>query len=175
MSGPPSTTRRGPRLLAAVVGVVLLLVAAMTGLDLSGVGQPDPSAGPGAPASTSGSSSQAPTSPSAADRRDQEQVGTDVYPETGLAWVALDQLPPEAAEVVALIEDGGPFRHEQDGGTFNNLEGLLPERPRGWYREYTVPTPGEDDRGARRIVTGDDDRIVFWTGDHYDSFERILP
>lgn len=172
MSQGPAPARRAPRALAAVVGVVVLLVAAVTGLDLSGVGQPGPSAGPGAPASSPSSGGS--TSPSSAvDRRDQEQVGTDVDPETGLAWVALGELPPEAAEVVALIEDGGPFEHEQDGSTFNNFEGLLPERPRGWYREYTVPTPGEDDRGARRIVTGDDDRLLLWTGDHYGSFERI--
>ncbi|SDE53754.1 ribonuclease domain-containing protein [Auraticoccus monumenti] len=173
MSQSPPTTRRGPRVLAAVVGVVLLLVAAMTGLDLSGAGQPDPS-GPGAPTTSAAPPAGPSTAPPGADQRDQEQVGTDLDPETGLPWVPLDQLPPEAAEVVGLIEAGGPFRHEQDGRTFNNFEGLLPEQPRGWYREYTVPTPGEDDRGARRIVTGDQDRILFWTADHYESFERIL-
>ncbi|RCK68674.1 ribonuclease [Desertihabitans brevis] len=105
--------------------------------------------------------------------RDQEQVGTDVDPQTGLPWVRLEQLPPEAAETVELIEDGGPFPYRQDGAVFNNFEGLLPEEPRGHYREYTVPTPGEDDRGARRIVTGEDDTVFFWTADHYGSFERI--
>jgi ribonuclease T1 len=52
---------------------------------------------------------------------------------------------------------------------------LLPERPSGFYKEFTVPTPGEDDRGARRIVTGDDDRILYYTDDHYQSFRRIRP
>lgn len=94
-------------------------------------------------------------------------------PESGLAVVELDQLPPEAARTVELIKAGGPFPYAKDGTTFGNREGLLPDQPRGYYREYTVPTPGEGDRGARRIVTGDRDRIFYYTGDHYTSFSRI--
>ncbi|GAB3762048.1 guanyl-specific ribonuclease [Microlunatus parietis] len=94
-------------------------------------------------------------------------------PESGLVVVELDQLPPEAARTLELIKAGGPFPYRKDGSTFGNREGLLPDRPRGYYREYTVPTPGEDDRGARRIVTGDRDRIFYYTGDHYTSFSRI--
>jgi ribonuclease T1 len=95
-----------------------------------------------------------------------------VDPETGLAVVPLEDLPPEAEETVELIEDGGPFPYDRDGVTFENREGILPDRERGYYEEYTVPTPGEDDRGARRIVTGDDDEY-FWTPDHYESFVVI--
>ena len=87
---------------------------------------------------------------------------------------ALSELPPEAAEVWALIQDGGPFPYEQDGTTFGNREGLLPDRERGWYREYTVPTPGEDDRGARRLVTGGE-RELYYTDDHYGSFVAVDP
>ncbi len=90
----------------------------------------------------------------------------------GLPVVALADLPPEAAETVDLIDDGGPYPHEQDDGTFFNREGLLPEEPEGFYREYTVETPGSDDRGARRIVAGDDGTL-WWTDDHYASFARI--
>ena len=61
-------------------------------------------------------------------------------------------LPPEAIETLALIQRGGPFPYRKDGTTFQNRERLLPARPRGYYREYTVPTPGSRDRGARRIV-----------------------
>lgn len=86
--------------------------------------------------------------------------------------VALDALPPEARETVRLIRAGGPFRYERDGITFGNYEGLLPKRPRGYYREYTVPTPGSSDRGARRIVAGEDG-IMYYSGDHYRSFRRI--
>lgn len=90
---------------------------------------------------------------------------------TGLPVVPLEQLPPEVAETLELIDDGGPFPYDRDGVTFQNREGILPDERSGYYREYTVPTPGEDDRGARRIVTGGDD--YFWTPDHYESFVVI--
>lgn len=99
--------------------------------------------------------------------------GAATDPVSGLPFVDLDQLPAEAAETVELIENGGPFPYDKDGSTFGNREGILPDQGNGYYKEYTVPTPGEDDRGARRIVTGDNDREMFYTGDHYDSFERI--
>ncbi len=83
------------------------------------------------------------------------------------------QLPKEAIETIALIRQGGPFRHERDGVTFGNREKLLPARERGWYREYTVRTPGERTRGARRIVAGRDGTL-YYTDDHYRSFKRIL-
>lgn len=94
--------------------------------------------------------------------------------------VALADLPPEAAQTLALIKQGGPFPYRRDGIVFQNRERLLPERRRGYYREYTVPTPGLGHRGARRIVAGagreDDVRRsgeYWYTGDHYRSFRRI--
>lgn len=85
-----------------------------------------------------------------------------------------DGLPPEAVETLRLIERGGPFPHRQDGTVFHNRERLLPDRPPGYYREYTVHTPGARDRGARRIVTGGDPPMVFYyTEDHYRSFRAI--
>lgn len=103
-------------------------------------------------------------------------TGTDptdgVDPDSGLPWVAVDQLPPEAAETLDLIDAGGPFPHDEDDGVFANREGLLPDRGLGYYREYTVDTPGSQDRGARRIVTGSAGEY-YWTEDHYQSFERI--
>ena len=96
----------------------------------------------------------------------------EVDPDSGLRWVALNDLPPEAAETLARIESGGPFPYDQDDGTFFNREGILPDRPEGYYREYTVETPGSDDRGARRIVAGEPGEY-YWTADHYASFERI--
>lgn len=89
-----------------------------------------------------------------------------------LPVVTLADLPPEAAETVARIDAGGPFPYRQDDAVFENREGLLPKRPAGHYREYTVPTPGSPDRGARRIVTGQDGEM-YWTSDHYDSFAWI--
>ncbi len=97
--------------------------------------------------------------------------GTD--PESGLPLVALASLPREAQQTVRLVDRGGPFPYDRDGVTFGNRERLLPTEPSGYYREYTVPTPGEDDRGARRIVAGDDGRKLYWTDDHYASFSRV--
>ena len=91
---------------------------------------------------------------------------------SGLPTVRLADLPPEAAATVTLIAAGGPFPYRQDGAVFENREGILPDRPSGSYHEYTVPTPGSSDRGARRIVTGADGEM-YWTADHYDSFSWI--
>lgn len=85
-------------------------------------------------------------------------------------------LPAEAIETLALIQRGGPFPYRKDGTTFQNRERLLPAKPRGYYREYTVPTPGSRDRGARRIVAGGNPPEVFYyTADHYRSFRQIEP
>jgi ribonuclease T1 len=88
--------------------------------------------------------------------------------------VALADLPPQAAQTVTLIEAGGPFPYSQDGVVFHNYERLLPAEPTGYYHEYTVPTPGAGDRGARRIIRGSSGEL-YWTSDHYRSFERITP
>jgi ribonuclease T1 len=90
--------------------------------------------------------------------------------------VAVSQLPPEARSTLALIRSGGPFPYSKDGTAFGNREGLLPKRPRGYYTEYTVRTPGAKNRGARRIVAGGDPRAsgeYWYTADHYQSFRRI--
>jgi ribonuclease T1 len=85
-----------------------------------------------------------------------------------------DGLPVEVRDTLALIARGGPFPHQRDGVTFGNFEKRLPERRRGYYREYTVPTPGVGHRGARRIVTGGDPPTeLFYTDDHYETFRRI--
>ncbi len=83
-------------------------------------------------------------------------------------------LPPEAHAVLDRIARGGPFDYRQDGGVFQNRERQLPLQPRGYYREYTVVTPGSPDRGARRIVTGGNPPREYWyTDDHYRSFQRF--
>ena len=104
---------------------------------------------------------------------DPEPAGTGSDATSGLPVVRLSDLPPEAERTVELIDAGGPFPEpEHDGGTFGNREELLTDRPMCYYREYTVPTPGLDHRGARRIVAGGDDEL-YWTADHYSSFARI--
>lgn len=93
--------------------------------------------------------------------------------------VALSALPAQAQDVHRRIHTGGPFRYAKDGVVFGNRERILPRRPRGFYREYTVPTPGESDRGARRIVCGGKEvrqpETCFYTADHYQSFQLIDP
>jgi ribonuclease T1 len=86
--------------------------------------------------------------------------------------IRLENLPPEARQTLILIKQGGPFPYSRDGLTFGNREGLLPQQPRNYYREYTVPTPGLKHRGARRIVAGRAGDY-WYTADHYRSFKRI--
>ncbi len=105
------------------------------------------------------------------DSRNERQATEALEP------VALATLPVEARDTLALIKRGGPFPYpRKDGSTFGNFEKRLPAKPRGHYREYTVPTPGSRDRGARRIVAGSPPETsgeYYYTDDHYRSFRRI--
>jgi ribonuclease T1 len=90
--------------------------------------------------------------------------------------ITVRALPPEARDVLELIKAGGPFPYERDGIVFGNRERLLPAQPRGYYHEYTVPTPGANNRGARRIICGGPRKspeVCYYTADHYRSFARI--
>ncbi|MBL8332771.1 MAG: ribonuclease [Rubrivivax sp.] len=95
-----------------------------------------------------------------------------------MASVQLASLPVEAQHTARLIRSGGPFPYAKDGTVFGNRERLLPRKPRGHYREYTVKTPGSRDRGARRIVCGGEPpsapEVCYYTADHYASFVRIV-
>lgn len=90
----------------------------------------------------------------------------------GLPVRPLSSLPVEVTQTLDLIERGGPFPHPQDGMTFGNRERLLPQRDEGHYKEYTVPTPGSPDRGARRLVTGSPSEL-YYTDDHYETFVAV--
>jgi ribonuclease T1 len=137
--------------------LLTLLVALVAGLLLAACG----SAGggtttqPGGPA-VDGAASLAPAQPT-----------------TDLPTMTVSQLPPEGVETLRLIDSDGPFPYSKDGVTFQNREGILPKKTSGFYQEYTVETPGSDDRGARRIVTGKDGSR-FYTDDHYDSFREVV-
>lgn len=87
--------------------------------------------------------------------------------------MAVADLPPEGRATLLLIKRGGPFPYSRDGIVFGNREGLLPTQSRGYYREYTVPTPGLSHRGPRRIVSGGRGGEYWYTADHYRSFKRI--
>jgi ribonuclease T1 len=99
-------------------------------------------------------------------------------PGSSMASVALTGLPQQAQEVMVRIREGGSFQYERDGTVFGNRERLLPSQTRGFYREYTVPTPGLNHRGARRIVCGGQQPrqpdACFYTADHYSSFRLIV-
>ena len=144
MAGAPAVGRGSRQWLLLLAGAVMLL-----GWLYTGGAQDDP------------------------DRRGQATSVTETDPASGLPVVLLADLPPEAARTLELIDTGGPFPEpDHDGGVFENREELLPDQSRGYYREYTVPTPGSDDRGARRIVAGEGGEL-YWTADHYSSFSRI--
>lgn len=133
-----------PRLLA---GLLIVLLGACSA--------PDTATGPSHPA---GRPSASATAPSWA---------------AGMTTVRASELPAEARHTLDLIDRGGPFPYARDGVVFGNVEGRLPRHPRGYYHEYTVPTPGASGRGARRIVTGQGGE-TYYTDDHYDSFRAVL-
>ena len=106
-------------------------------------------------------------------------LASGVWARTGdVGTVALAELPPEARKTEQLIRSGGPFPYAKDGIVFGNRERPLPRHARGYYREYTVPTPGAKNRGARRIVCGGAQPVApeacYYTADHYASFRRIV-
>lgn len=114
-----------------------------------------------------------------AGRLPTEVPGTDVETsatsaEARTGGLAGEDLPREATATLRAIEDGGPFPYYRDGVVFQNREHRLPERPRGYYHEYTVETPGSPDRGARRIIAGGSPpEAYYYTDDHYRSFRRL--
>ena len=93
-------------------------------------------------------------------------------PSPAASEIPVAELPPEARRTLALIKKGGPYPYAKDGAVFGNREGHLPKQKRGYYREYTVKTPGERTRGARRIVAGRAGEY-WYTDDHYATFRRI--
>jgi ribonuclease T1 len=107
----------------------------------------------------------------------QAKGSPDGLADSRSATVRLAQLPRQGQETYELIRQGGPFPYDKDGTVFGNRERLLPAEKRGYYREYTVKTPGSRDRGARRIVCGGPSRAphaCFYTADHYASFRKIV-
>ncbi|MDQ0953989.1 ribonuclease T1 [Streptomyces phaeochromogenes] len=135
-------------------GLFLCLVGCLAAVLLTGCSSADTSTGTGA--GTGSATSTA--APSWAE---------------GMGTVEEARLPAEALRTLALIDAGGPFPYAKDGSVFGNFERELPRQERGHYREYTVRTPGERDRGARRIVTGRGGE-VYYTDDHYNSFRAVL-
>jgi ribonuclease T1 len=125
-----------------------------------------------------GSESAPTTTPTTAEAPSTETEAPPEPSQTETAPGEAGDISPQEAEeigrVLALVEAGGPFPHDQDGSTFQNREGLLPQQPQGHYKEYTCETPGSEDRGARRLVIGAGGE-TYYTADHYRSFTQIDP
>ena len=156
----PADQRRTTRLALVLLAAVLVLGAWWWAGQDSG-GQLDHQATRG---STSSSRPAAPA-PSARPGEAGEA--------SGLPAIQVGELPAPARQTLELIAAGGPYPYSRDGVVFQNRERLLPRKASGYYHEYTVPTPGEDDRGAWRIITGKAGER-YWTPDHYASFHVIV-
>lgn len=126
---------------------------------VSEVATPPPETSPPVPSSASSPTGTEPT-----------ELATD--PVSGLPFIAESVLPEKAKEILEVIYAGGPYEFSQDDTVFGNYEGLLPQQPHGYYREYTVQMPWDSTRGAHRFVTGADGEI-YWTDDHYESFNVV--
>lgn len=157
------------RLLAAVVLIALLGLALVVSNGL----RPQTVAPAPAPSGTAAPSGTPVPAAPASSRAPSTAGKVEGVPNTsGLAAIRESKLPAEGRRTLTLIRQGGPFPYERDGVAFGNFERILPRKSGGYYREYTVPTPGESDRGARRIVAGKAGE-KYYTPDHYESFKFI--
>jgi ribonuclease T1 len=148
-------TRQLPALLAVLLGLVVLAFV-LAGIPQTGTAPPaDGRAAPSRSAAASPAMASGVANPSR------------------LPEIKASSLPPEARQTLALIARGGPYPYSRDNVTFGNFERILPRKTSGYYREFTVRTPGESDRGARRIVAGAAGE-KYYTADHYESFKFIV-
>ncbi len=157
MSGVPAPMSRSTRQVVQLVGVAFVALAIFTAylvLDNGG-----------------GADSGAPLPGVKVTQSTQATGSAD--PVSGLTWIDEAKLPAQAKETLELIRAGGPYPYPRnDDQTFGNREGLLPKKSTGYYKEYTVVTPGSQDRGERRIIKGAGGEL-YYTADHYQSFRRI--
>jgi ribonuclease T1 len=103
-------------------------------------------------------------------------LAKQAVPQDSSAAISVAELPAQGQDTFERIHQGGPFAYDKDGVVFGNRERLLPAQRRGYYREYTVKTPGSRDRGTRRIICGGQPRtpdVCYYTADHYASFRMI--
>lgn len=179
------TNRRNP---LVVVAVLILAVLAGAGYLLTdkGSGHPKASASPAAGATagpaTSGSTASGSTAPKpSAPKPTPPAGGAGSTPAPAATWVPTDpamadvcrtKLPSQAQDTLGLVAKGGPYPYSRDGIVFENRESRLPKKSDGYYHEYTVVTPGSNDRGTRRVVTGDSGE-QYWSADHYATFLEI--
>lgn len=160
-------TRRLTALIAVLLGLAVL------GFVLAGIPQTGTAPPADGRAASSGSAtvSGAPAPGQVPSSREAPSSG--VANPSRLPEIKASSLPPEARRVLALIARGGPYPYGQDNAVFGNFERILPRKASGYYREFTVPTPGATSRGARRIVTGATGE-KYYSADHYESFKFIV-
>ena len=157
MSAHARPTRRGA-LLLVLVGLLLVLAGCASSGNSGSTSKPNATKRPAA------------TAGHAVGARFSTSPPSDWRGDT----IAMGDLPTQAIVTLELVESGGPYPYSQDDGVFGNRARVLPARPSGTYREYTVVTPGSPDRGARRLVIADG-RDVYYTDDHYDTFRFVTP
>lgn len=178
---PPPSYRR-----FILLGVVLLVLGVVAGVWLlasvgdSGIAVPSTEAQVlGAPEATATTTTTATTATIVATptTRTSGVATTTTARATkdagGFTIVRPAQLPKEAQQTLALVDKGGPYPYDRDGIEFQNREKILPKKAAGYYREYTVVTPGSSDRGERRIIAGTGGER-YYTADHFESFVRVL-
>ncbi|GAA2792021.1 hypothetical protein GCM10010441_16600 [Kitasatospora paracochleata] len=178
-SRPRRTDRDRPRSRRTARTVLATLVAALTAsAALTGCGSSGGSAAAGTAATAKGTTPNATAGRSASGAPKPSPPAKPSSPSgwvptnTALADVCRSKLPDQARDTLTLIAKGGPYPYRSDGIVFENRESRLPRQSTGYYHEYTVVTPGSDDRGTRRVVTGSAGE-QYWTGDHYASFQEI--
>ena len=162
---PPRVTRMSPAAKGLTLLVIVVVLASAWWVTRgTSTGK---SATAGASTNTSHSAPARAGASSSAAKPVRTPGAARATPDSGLSAIAESALPAQARHTLSLIRAGGPYPYSQDDGVFGNFEGLLPKHQRGYYREYTVVTPGSGDRGPRRIIAGaDGDR--YYTADHYE-------
>jgi ribonuclease T1 len=155
---PTATPRPASAVAAAATATAQPIPTQASAATTTGAAQRAPATRTAAPASRTPSATRSAITPT---------------PDGKLPTIPFAQLPAQARETIELIDQGGPFPFDRDGITFGNRARLLPIQPEGYYREYTVITPGSSDRGARRIVAGQRGEL-YYTDDHYESFKRVI-
>ncbi|HPB72523.1 MAG TPA: ribonuclease domain-containing protein [Phycicoccus sp.] len=172
MPTPPRVTRMSPAAKGLTLLVIVVVLAAAWWVTRGTSTGKSATAGASTGTSHSAPARAGASAGSSAAKPVRTPGAARATPDSGLSAIAESALPAQARHTLSLIRAGGPYPYSQDDGVFGNLEGLLPKHQRGYYREYTVVTPGSGDRGPRRIIAGaDGDR--YYTADHYASFQQI--